>query len=1744
MMSISISACRHLTVLIAFLCCFAAQLSSFGRPRQASPPMPEGQIAVWRFDDPNWIAKPSSNAVAAENLALAESWSGYALDMSGGASRLVLPMLSAPQKPSVAANSGTVRFWFAPTWASASAGGQGPGDWARLFEVGDEKEQFWVTLAVDPTGTAITLASTSGQTPAVYLQAPLQWQASEWHQLAIIYTQTNTTLVVDGAVVASTENAIVWPGSAQWPQLTFAIGSGLDGGDQAKGQFEELTTFAFPQSMEFLTWNYQAFAPVAALGPITIEEWAARRSGRGFGLDGSMEMMANGAPPPPPFPGGGGGGTNTPPILPPSGPGLKLTQPLISGSALTTTLREADTNSAYDIFQRLGLHGTNKWARAAVGDIGQTNFSLAAPSTNHAFFIAAAVVDSDFDGLPDAYEELVLGTSPLSADSNGNGIPDGNEDRNGNSLPDYVDYNGLTRAIAYTTRTNAYEGGQPGEITVRLPSSAPTNNTLVKLHLGGLADYDGDYWLAKPNGTRVTNDLFFVIGEREIRLQVHATNDTVQSSIVRKVSVSLESSANFQLDPNRADVMLIDNDLPIVAIVASDPKAGEPKGTNVNPGAFVIRRDGMLTNALTVNFTLTGSATAGSDFTNFSSSVVIPASNNVVTIPVNPIHDTNYEGNENVIATLQPSASYVVDVQAPNGAITIADNDLPLVYFVGTDLVATEYNSLKPATVTLRRTGITAQPLTVALAIGGTATEAADYQFLTNVYTFVAGATDVTFNVRPLTDSHLEAAESVVLVLKGGRAYDIGSSNMVTVFIDDDNTTQYNVLVPYKQSASYVPGLVDNPAVIEVQRFGRSSQPVNLGFMVKTNTQQGPQLTFKYRVYGSNAYGNNVVGTNAVFAAFATNVYLHFTAEAPVTQGGYGVDVNFPSLGSSVYAVFWQPAWQALDFQVVDTNVVEGGVQGTVRVSRAVTAPVPMDPAFIVEGPGNGIATPRSFGQADVTLTNNQYFRFPSNALSVDITFTALTDGTTEGWEDIIFRPRQDDVSFGWRHGVRRMGFVRENVANPDVLPQGDYDADGLGDRWEVTHGFDPFTPGEAVLDPDKDGLINEDEYRSNTDPNDADTDNDGLNDFVDLNLPANEEDFVEIRLVTRTTGKINNGQNCAVCHTAQLKVGEFSHFSKPRTNFTEKSFFFRKGTNYPIYLSELGQNLPPVSPNNNDPTTSATYTAAVLPVTNQPPAFVVQDPQARLGTNKLWSSSFTANPSVAIGSLIVPKIEVTFTNLPGNVALDANPNAGGGMRVYPDALNPNDFLVRNRVRVKVKTIPALPGQQVLLKSFDVDDPFVHPAYFSGLHTDPTDAGGEKGDDNLGSSPAGQLVATTLTLDGQGEGVTEYAVSFQPGNNFRVAAILNMAGAEAHLDQLQVTNANAPFYVAAGTNALSGFAGALSPMLTTWRKLHLEFDTMGTPPSSGPEVISFSGSVDTVIPNKPMQGHSIVRMRHTIGAGTVDRFEDGKLEISGYGPYVISNSHTAIMSGQFVTAVEINGVPGMVPSGVAATLYDDDNHYLSNDALFPSLLTLQSPPLPATNHTAACLATNAARFAIAYITLLNANTQGFSTETIIPFKRQAGMGPFDVGNQELKGKDRPEFWTFTVVFGFEGDAAEDYDPNEESGTLGLTQKSFGGLVHSFSVIYLEVCREEAFRGVSPSSFMITGSTNFLRDQYIQEIYATVAHEMGHAPKSSVLRFSYHDHSEGALMQAGSGRAREVFSPMTVRRFRETTQWTR
>jgi hypothetical protein len=137
-------------------------------------------------------------------------------------------------------------------------------------------------------------------------------------------------------------------------------------------------------------------------------------------------------------PGGtnGGGGfvfecTNPPPY---TVPGLKIYEPQFQGTNLFFVVLEPTAGAAYDLFYSPVLSIAEVWTRLAQGATGQTNFLVPNPFSATAFFILGTMLDSDSDGLTDAYEWLVSKSDPYIAtlvDTDGDGMPDGWEVRHG-----------------------------------------------------------------------------------------------------------------------------------------------------------------------------------------------------------------------------------------------------------------------------------------------------------------------------------------------------------------------------------------------------------------------------------------------------------------------------------------------------------------------------------------------------------------------------------------------------------------------------------------------------------------------------------------------------------------------------------------------------------------------------------------------------------------------------------------------------------------------------------------------------------------------------------------------------------------------------------------------------------------------------------------------------------------------------------------------------------------------------------------------------------------------------------------------------------------------------------------------------------------------------------------------------------------------------------------------------------------
>jgi hypothetical protein len=217
--------------------------------------------------------------------------------------------------------------------------------------------------------------------------------------------------------------------------------------------------------------------------------------------------------------------------------------------------------------------------------------------------------------------------------------------------------------------------------------------------------------------------------------------------------------------------------LPTIWITVPDPDAGEPGNT----GTFMLHRKATdsLADSLTVKYTISGSATKGSDYYTLPGLVTIDAGSLTAAITVVPKDDNLMEGEETVTATLTPDAVYIVGSPV-TGTVSISSDER--VVIVATDPTATEEG---PTTgyFTVRRTGSAAAPLTVYYTVSGTATPGSDYVVLSGSVTIPTNKATARITVTPKNDSVKEGDETVIVTLTEQSNYTLGWAKTAVVTI-------------------------------------------------------------------------------------------------------------------------------------------------------------------------------------------------------------------------------------------------------------------------------------------------------------------------------------------------------------------------------------------------------------------------------------------------------------------------------------------------------------------------------------------------------------------------------------------------------------------------------------------------------------------------------------------------------------------------------------------------------------------------------------------------------------------------------------------------------------------------------------------------------------------------------------------------------------------------------------------------
>ena len=453
------------------------------------------------------------------------------------------------------------------------------------------------------------------------------------------------------------------------------------------------------------------------------------------------------------------------------------------------------------------------------------------------------------------------------------------------------------------------------------------------------------------------------------------------------------------------------------------------------------------------------------------------------------------------------------------------------------------------------------------------------------------------------------------------------------------------------------------------------------------------------------------------------------------------------------------------------------------------------------------------------------------------------------------------------------------------------------------------------------------------------------------------------------------------------------------------------------------------------------------------------------------------------------------------NPGLSRCPN-NGGQRIFPGKISPDDVLatIRKKVKLVATVDPPIAGVTVYFRVWDVDDPFDQlNATMPDVNLIDDD---NDGPDNRPTGCEGVWSGLNST-DENGQAIKTFTVSMQPGNNYRAAAsCLNDA-----LDQVSQADADAlsveldpatQTYI--GNGNFSGYHVPVvwSKMLTVWRKLHVETDSMVRP--------AFAENTYTTQWAYPTQGDTADRVELKVNDpwfafDTADgQFDEGWIELSGDAGIVVGHifeyNSSAGWDEIIVTITAANGLNGQRGlaglggmAGGGCVLSDDD---LGNEVVFKartwgcdngyaSVGVLTPPDLEALG----------LRYGPAYIFPAHEATVS-GTGGLTTFLRNIDFGFPNYGKvlwDQAKAPGvrdlpiaTPEYWTVMVVSAWQAEEGKDGDPNTETLTNGINTHDDGETSSDLGASYTGICA--IFKAL------------MIGESDIPERY-TVAHEIGH-----------------------------------------------
>ena len=332
---------------------------------------------------------------------------------------------------------------------------------------------------------------------------------------------------------------------------------------------------------------------------------------------------------------------------------------------------------------------------------------------------------------------------------------------------DILDGDSATVSIAATTDGN--EAGPIDGLFTLTQSVAAASNTVIDYTVTGSASDGTDY-------DALSGSVTILAGATSATITI--ANIVADALVEGTETVIITLDAITASDPGITiatasdSIDILDGDSATVSI------SGTTDGNEAGPidGLFTLTQSVAAASNTVIDYTVTGSASDGTDYDALSGSVTILAGATSATITIaNIVADALVEGTETVIITLDAitASDPGITIATASDSIDILDGDSATVSIAAT----TDGNEAGPidGLFTLTQSVAAASNTVIDYTVTGSASNGTDYDALSGSVTILAGATSATITIANIVaDALVEGTETVIITLDAITASDPG----------------------------------------------------------------------------------------------------------------------------------------------------------------------------------------------------------------------------------------------------------------------------------------------------------------------------------------------------------------------------------------------------------------------------------------------------------------------------------------------------------------------------------------------------------------------------------------------------------------------------------------------------------------------------------------------------------------------------------------------------------------------------------------------------------------------------------------------------------------------------------------------------------------------------------------------------------------------------------------------------------